>query len=61
MQNLGFLQLAVLIMVGLNLLMVALTIGAKALHSLQGHWKKAKIKKLEPALDEGMMTGKVSL
>ena len=60
MQNLGLLQLAVWIIVGLNLLMVALTIGAKALRSLQRRWKKAKIKKLELALDECVMTGKVS-
>ncbi len=60
MQNLGFIQLAILIMVALNLLMVALTVGAKALRSLGERWKKGKIKKFEPALDEAVITGKVS-
>ncbi len=59
MQNLGFVQLAVLIMVGLNLLMVVLTVGVKALRSLRIRWMKAKIEKFEPALDEGVITGQV--
>jgi HEAT repeat protein len=60
MQSLGFVQLAVLIMVGLNLLMVALTLGVKALGSFKVRWKKSKTQMFEPALDESVISAKVS-
>src|SRR5215208_862282 len=59
MQNLGFIQLAVLILVGLNLLMVALTIGVKAWRSIKERWTRAKTKKSESALDEGVISSEV--
>jgi HEAT repeat protein len=59
MQDLGFIQLAVLIMVGLNLLMVVLTVGVKALRSLKERWAKAEAEKFEPALEEAVITGQV--
>jgi HEAT repeat protein len=59
MQNLGFIQLAVLILVGLNLLMVAFTIGVKAWRSIKERWTSAKTKKFESALDEGVTISQV--
>jgi HEAT repeat protein len=60
MQSLGFVQLAVLIMVGLNLLMVALTLGVKTLGSFKVRWTKSKTQMFEPALDESVISAKVS-
>ncbi len=46
-------------MVLLNVLMVALTIGTKAMRSVSGRRRKASLRKLEAALDASLATGEV--
>ena len=50
---------AVVVMLSLNVLMVALTLLTKALRSLRQRGTKARIRRLESALDESLATGEV--
>ncbi len=58
-QSLSLTLWAVGAMVVLNVLMVALTVGTKALRGLRGRRTKAITSKLESALDDSLITGKV--
>jgi HEAT repeat protein len=57
MRNLGFVELAVLVMVGLNVLMVLLTAGVKATRTARLAWYRRHIKRIEPALEDYIITG----
>jgi HEAT repeat protein len=57
MRNLGFVELAVLVMIGLNVLMVLLTVGVKATRAARLAWYRGHIKRIEPALENYIITG----
>ncbi len=56
-QSLSLTLWAVGVMVVLNLLMVALTIGTKAMRAVRGRRTQASTRKLESALDNSLITG----
>jgi len=47
-------------MVVLNVLMVALTIGTKALRAVRGRKTESSVRKLESALDNSLVTGEAT-
>lgn len=59
MQDLGIILWAAVVMVALNLVMVALTLGVKAARSVRKRQTKARIARLETALDESVASGEV--
>lgn len=59
MQNLGILIWAILLMISLNVLMVVVTIGIKALRSISRRQTASSASKIEAALDESLETGEV--
>ncbi len=59
MHDLGIILWAVVIMMGLNVVVVAVTFGVKAARSIEKRRTKAKIGRLEWALDESLASGEV--
>ena len=57
MQDLGFIQLAVPLLVGLNLLMVVLTVAVKGARAARLAWYNRHLKRIEPALENYVITG----
>ena len=59
-QSLSLTLWAVGVMIVLNLLMVALTIGTKAMRAVRGRRTQASTRKLESALDNSLITGEAT-
>jgi HEAT repeat protein len=57
MDSLTFVELATLAMVGLIALMVVITIGLKGLRYLKVYWYKRYYRRIEPALENFILTG----
>lgn len=57
MHNLTFIEIAVFVMAGLNVLMVLLTVGVKAARTLRLAWYRRHLKRIEPSLENYMITG----
>jgi HEAT repeat protein len=57
MRNLAFIELAVLVMAGLNVLMVVLTVGVKAVRTARLAWYRRHFKRIVPALENYIITG----
>ena len=57
MDSLRFVELATLIMAGLVILMVITTVGVKALRYLKISWYKRYYRRIEPALEDFILTG----
>src|SRR5215207_8177070 len=59
MQYLGIVLWAVAVMVALNVMMVAVTLGVKAARVLHRRRTKARIGRLESALDESLISAEI--
>lgn len=59
MQELGIILWAVAVMVGLNVMMIAVTLGIKAARVLRRRRTKTRIERLEAALDQSLLSGEV--
>src|SRR3712207_1329906 len=59
MTDLGFILWAVLVMAALNVLMIAFTLGVKALRAFGRRRIKARNKRLESALGESLDSGEI--
>ena len=57
MRTLEFIELAVLVMAGLNALMLLLTIGVKAVRTARLAWYRRHFKRMEPVLENYIITG----
>ncbi len=57
MNSLRLVELTTVAMVGLIVLMVIVTVGLKALRYLKVHWYKRHYRKIEPALENFILTG----
>jgi HEAT repeat protein len=58
-QELGFILWAVTVMAALNVMMIAVTLGVKAARGLRRRRIKARIERLEAALDYSLLSGEV--
>src|SRR5215210_3059688 len=57
MINLGFIELAILVMIVLNVLVVLLTVGVKAARAARLAWYRRHFKRIEPILENYVITG----
>jgi HEAT repeat protein len=57
MEDLRFIQFAILTTLALTLLMVIVTVGAKFLRTLRQAWYKYHYRRIEPALENYLLTG----
>jgi HEAT repeat protein len=57
MQSLTFIEMAIVVVVGLNVLMAFLTISVKAARSVRRTWYWKHLKRIESALENYMITG----
>jgi|GEM_PF-548879 len=59
LQDLWLVLAAVLAMVGLNVLMILLTVGTKGFRSLRQSWEEKYVRRTEPHLDTYLVTGQL--
>ncbi len=61
MEDLRFIQFSILTTLALTLLMVVVTVGVKVLRALRQAWYKSHYSKIEPALENYLLTGEPQL